>query len=156
MKLDRDGWTGLVSLVASLYLFWDTLGLKESPLVPVGPGFYPRIILGITAVLAAALLAFSLFGKNKPPAQAAQARNYALVLVVFVICGLYAVILPFLGFRLATLLFMPALQVSLEVPKTRRQWAGVAITAIATTLVTYVLFESYLSVLLPRGRWTGF
>ncbi len=155
MKLDRDGWTGLVSLAASLYLFWDTLGLKESPLVPVGPGFYPRIILGITAVLSAALLAFSLFGK-KAQAAAPQARNYALVLVVFAICGVYTLALPFLGFRLATLLFMPALQASLDFPATRKQWIGVAITAVATTFVTYVLFESYLSVLLPRGRWTGF
>ena len=32
----------------------------------------------------------------------------------------------------------------------------VAITAFVTTLVTYYLFDGYLQVLLPRGRWTGF
>jgi hypothetical protein len=26
--------------------------------------------------------------------------------------------------------------------------------ALATSLVTFLVFESYLSVLLPRGRWT--
>jgi hypothetical protein len=32
----------------------------------------------------------------------------------------------------------------------------VAIVALLTTLVTYLMFERYLSVLLPRGRWTDF
>jgi uncharacterized oligopeptide transporter (OPT) family protein len=155
VKLDRDGWTGLVSLAASLGLLYGTIGLKESPLVPVGPGFYPRIVLGITAVLAAALVFFSLRAQGKGPDKA-EARNYPLVLQIFVICGVYAGLLPFVGFRIATLLFMPALQVSLEVPASRRQWIGVAVTALATTTVTYVVFEHYLHVLLPRGRWTDF
>ena len=49
-------WRGSSCLAASLVLFALTLGLKASPLVPIGPGFYPRIVLGITAVLSAALL----------------------------------------------------------------------------------------------------
>ncbi len=28
--------------------------------------------------------------------------------------------------------------------------------ALLTSLVTWLVFERYLSVLLPRGRWTGF
>ena len=35
-------------------------------------------------------------------------------------------------------------------------WVIVAVTAIATTLVCYYLFEGYLQVLLPRGRWTDY
>ena len=53
MKIGKDGWAGLAILIASLVLFGLTLGLKDSPLVPVGPGFYPRIVLGITAALSA-------------------------------------------------------------------------------------------------------
>ena len=56
MKLSRDGWAGLVVLAASLVLFGLTLGLKANPLVPIGPGFYPRIVLGVTALLAAVLV----------------------------------------------------------------------------------------------------
>ena len=52
MKLSRAGWAGLASLVASLVLFALTLDLKANPLVPIGPGFYPRIVLGLTAALA--------------------------------------------------------------------------------------------------------
>ena len=46
---------GLAVLAASLVLLWLTLDLKDSPMVPVGPGFYPRIVLVITATLAVTL-----------------------------------------------------------------------------------------------------
>ncbi|MGQ0651950.1 MAG: tripartite tricarboxylate transporter TctB family protein [Betaproteobacteria bacterium] len=154
MKLSKDGWSGLAVLAASLVLLGFTAGLKDNPLVPIGPGFYPRIVLGLTAALAAALVVFDLFGKRK--ASAAGEVNHRLVLLVFLIVGLYIGLLPFLGFRLSTLLFVPALQVALEWPKDRRGWLTVAITAAVTTVVAYVLFERYLQVLLPRGRWTGF
>jgi putative tricarboxylic transport membrane protein len=154
LKLSKDGWTGLAVLVASLFLFALTLDLKPSPLVPIGPGFYPRIVLGITAVLAAALLLFDLL----TPVRSATGKgaNYALVLAVFVIFGLYVGALPYLGFRLATLVFVAALQSVLDPPKTRRGWIVVALTALVTTAVCYIVFERYLQVLLPRGRWTDF
>ena len=154
MKLSKDGWTGLVVLAASLVLLGLTIGLRDNPLVPIGPGFYPRIVLGLTAVLAVALVVSDALGNRKTSAAADQ--NYTLVLVVFVIVGLYVGLLPFLGFRLSTLLFVPALQVALEFPRDRKGWLTVAITGVVTTVAAYVLFERYLSVLLPRGRWTGF
>ena len=154
MKLSKDGWTGLVALAASRVLVGLTVGLKDNPLVPIGPGFYPRIVLGLTAALAVALVLFDLSAKGR--ARAAGEEDYALVLVVFVIVGLYVGLLPFLGFRLSTLLFVPALQVALEFPKDRKGWITVAVTALVTTAAAYLLFERYLSVLLPRGRWTGF
>jgi len=154
LKLSKDGWTGLVVLAASLVLLGLTIGLRDNPLVPIGPGFYPRIVLGLTAVLAVALVVSDALGNRK--ARAAADQNYTLVLVVFVIVGLYVGLLPFLGFRLSTLLFVPALQVALEFPRDRKGWLTVAITGVVTTVAAYVLFERYLSVLLPRGRWTGF
>lgn len=154
MKLSKDGWTGLATLAASLFLFSLTLGLKASPLVPIGPGFYPRIILGISAALSAALVIFDLIGARKP-ATTSEA-NYRLVFAVFAVFGVYVGFLPYLGYRLATLLFVVVLQAMLEPPRTRKGWMIVAVTAIVTTVVTYVLFERYLQVLLPRGRWTDF
>jgi putative tricarboxylic transport membrane protein len=154
LKLSKDGWTGLAVLAASLLLFGLTLELKPSPLVPIGPGFYPRIVLGITAVLAAALLVFDLLGAKR--AAPATGANYSLVLTVFVIFAAYVLALPFLGFRLATLVFVAALQAALDPPKSAKSWALIAVTALVTTAVCYIVFERYLQVLLPRGRWTDF
>lgn len=154
MKLSKDGWTGLATLAASLLLFALTLDLKPSPLVPIGPGFYPRIVLGITAVLAAALVLFDWLAPA--PSRTSEGANYALVLTVFVAFGVYVGALPYLGFRISTLLFMAALQSMLDPPKTRRAWIVVGVTALVTTAVCYIVFERYLQVLLPRGRWTDF
>lgn len=154
MKLSREGWTGLAALAASLVLFALTLELKPNPLVPIGPGFYPRVVLGLSAVLAAALVVFDVLAKGE--SRPSTGANYSLVVLVFVVFGLYVGLMPGLGFRLATFLFVAALQSLLEPPKGVKGWAVVLATALITTVVTHTLFERYLSVLLPRGRWTDF
>ena len=155
MKLSRQGWTGLATLVASLVLFWLTLELKPNPLVPIGPGFYPRIVLGLTAALAAALVLFD-WRRTREAGPAETRPNYPLVVTVFVIFGLYVGALPFLGFRVSTFIFVAALQGVLDPPRGLKGWIVLGASALITTAASYVLFERYLQVLLPRGRWTGF
>jgi hypothetical protein len=86
----------------------------------------------------------------------APRRNYRLVVIAFAIVGVYVVLLPLLGFRIATALFVGALQAALGQPRTARQWAVLAAIALGTAAVSYFVFERYLLVLLPRGAWTGF
>jgi len=152
--LGRDGWAGLVVLAASLVLFWLTLGLQGSPLVPVGPGFYPRIVLGATAVLAALLVMTDLLAARSRLPE--QRFNYRLVASMFVMFGLYAGALPFLGFRIATLLYVVATNALLDPPHAPRAWLRAALVGLLTAAVTYYVFEHYLLILLPRGAWTGF
>jgi putative tricarboxylic transport membrane protein len=64
-------------------------------------------------------------------------------------------LLPLIGFRIATVAFVGAFQLMIERPATVRQWAVLAAIAIGTSVFTYVVFERYLLVLLPRGAWTG-
>lgn len=154
MKLTRDAWAGLVVLAASLFLFWLTLELKESPLVPIGPGFYPRIVLGATALLALGLVVSGLLFKGAPQ-KAAPPADYAAVGVQFAVFGLYVAALPWLGFRLATFLYVAIANALMAPPRRPAHWARAVLLAAATAIATYYVFEQYLSVLLPRGRWTG-
>lgn len=160
--MGRDGITGLAVLAASLALFWGTLGLERHPMLPVGPGFYPRIVLGITALFGFALLVMDVLGRRRrlpsPPAagKPAQPPNHALVALTFATFAGYTVVLPWLGFRLATLAFLLVLPCVLERPREPRRWALIAVVALVATAVVYYVFERYLHVLLPRGRWTGF
>lgn len=154
MKFSKDGWGGLAVVAASLLLFGLTLELKPSPLVPIGPGFYPRIVLGVTAVLAAALVVFDVLGKKGTVAR--EWRDYAAVALHFAVFGFYVTALPWLGFRIATFAYVAAANALLDLPRSPRGWARVALLALATTLATYFVFERYLLVLLPRGRWTDF
>jgi putative tricarboxylic transport membrane protein len=152
--LGRDALAGLAVAAASLFLFWLTLDLQKNPLVPIGPGFYPRIVLGVTAVLALALVAISLFKKERyrKPAKA----NYAAVAVQFVLFGLYAGALPLLGFRLATFAYVATANLLLDPPRRPLQWLRAPALAAVTALACHYVFEGYLQVLLPRGSWTDF
>jgi hypothetical protein len=154
--LSRDGWGGLVVLATSLLLFWFTLGLKDSPLVPIGPGFYPRIVLGVTAVLGLWLLVGESLAKRRAAVAQAVRPDHASVLIHFAVFALYVVALPQLGFRLSTLIYVAAANALLAPPVSLRGWLRVALLAFVTTLVAWLVFEKQLSVLLPRGRWTNF
>jgi hypothetical protein len=152
--MSRDAIAGLAVLAASLVLFALTLDLKPNPLVPIGPGFYPRIVLGLTALLAASLVALDFLGKKKHVAS--PAADYAAVVLHFALFGVYVVALPWLGFRIATFAYVAAANAFMAPPRNARQWGRAITLGLATALVTYYVFEHYLHVLLPRGRWTDF
>jgi hypothetical protein len=142
-----------VCLVASLVLLWATRGIPTPALVPIGPAFYPRILFVVSAVLSAALVVQDL---RRPRVARAPAgpTSYRLVVIAFAIFIAYVGLLPFLGYRIATFLFVAALHAALDPPR-GRAWLLVLVGALATTAATYLVFERYLSVLLPRGTWTG-
>jgi hypothetical protein len=152
--LSRDGVAGLVCLAGSLFLLWVSRGLPQPALVPIGPAFYPRILFGITAALSVALIVSDLRRRARRPAAAPV--SYRLVVLTFAVFTVYVSLLPVLGYRVATLLFVAGLQAALDPPRTARAWGLVVVMAIASTAVTYHVFEGYLNVLLPRGRLTGF
>jgi hypothetical protein len=150
----RDGVAGLACLAGSLALLALARGLPEPALVPIGPAFYPRILLAVTAVLGAALLVADL-RRRRRPAPARAPASYRLVVLAFATFAAYVFLLPVLGYRVATFLFVAALQPVLDPPRRGRWWVPVAL-GLVTTLATYLVFERYLTVLLPRGRLTGF
>jgi hypothetical protein len=161
----RNGIAGLVCLAISAWLLFLTRGLPPPIMVPIGPAFYPRLVLSCMALLSVLLIVGDWRTRRRrrgapttTPAKAVATRpNYLLVAATFVVFTIYVVLLPLLGFRIATLFFVAALQVTLDGSPARRSWRywlRVALVAIATTLICDLAFERYLSVLLPRGRWT--
>jgi hypothetical protein len=163
MMLTRDGIAGLVCLAIAIWLLLLTRDMPPAVMVPIGPAFYPRVVLTLLGTLGAMLLVFDLLAARRRRttggapvgAEASPPRNYLLVLATFVLFGLYILALPELGFRISTFLFVVALQLALDWPGSPKRWALVVAVAFATTVVCYLAFESYLSVLLPRGRWSG-
>jgi putative tricarboxylic transport membrane protein len=161
MKLGRDGIAGLIGLAISLGLMPIAYNLPKLPIVPVGPGFYPLIVLAFMAMTCGLLLLQDVAAQRKsaraPPAEtpAQPPRDYRLVAAAFAVVIAYILLLPQLGFRIASALFVAAFQLALDRPKTAMQWLMLAAIAVGTSAVTYLVFDQYLSVLLPRGRWTN-
>ena len=157
--MSRDGVAGLAVLAASLVLFALTLDLKDNPMVPVGPGFYPRIVLALTALLSLGLVVADLLARRQrePATPGPRVKlNYALVAIGFGVSAVYVAALPWLGFRIATFLFVGGTNALLDPPRGVKGWARALVLALATAFVAWLTFEHWLSVLLPRGRWTDF
>jgi putative tricarboxylic transport membrane protein len=160
MMLSRDGVSGFVCLTISVILLTQTFGLPPAAIVPIGPAFYPRVVLSILMLLSVILIALDFRAMRITAAPAAApaaglAPNYRLVLATFIEFGLYILVLPLLGFRIATFLFVLSLQVTLEWPRSAKHWALAVAIAAATSIVCYLIFQDYLSVLLPRGTWSN-
>jgi len=163
MKLGRDGIAGLIGLAISLMLLPHAFGLPRLPIVPIGPGFYPTLVLTFLAVTCALLVVQDALAQRRPAAAVAEPRTapadppraYGLVAWAFLTAAAYIALLPLLGYRIATVLFVAAFQLVLERPAAMRQWLVLAAVALGTSAVTYLVFELYLTVLLPRGTWTG-
>jgi putative tricarboxylic transport membrane protein len=159
VRLGRDGIAGLIGLAVSLALLPFAYGLPKLPIVPIGPGFYPTLVLVFMAAVCATLVLQDVLAQRRATSgeqvEPTGERAYGLVIAAFAVVGAYIVLLPEIGFRLSTVLFVAAFQLALERPRTAWQWLMLAIIAVATSAVTYLVFDQYLSVLLPRGRWTG-
>ncbi|SRR5579885_631858 len=158
MTLSRDGVVGFICLALSLAMLILTWGLPPAVLVPIGPAFYPRVVVSVMALLSVLLIVFDISaGRARADAPTAPSppANYRLVLATFVEFGLYVALLPLIGFRLSTFLFVVALQITLEWPGSKTRWLLVLLIGVATSLICHFVFEDYLSVLLPRGTWSG-
>jgi putative tricarboxylic transport membrane protein len=161
VRLGRDGIAGLIGLAVSLALLPFAYGLPKLPIVPIGPGFYPTLVLTFLAIVSGLLVVQDFFVQRRTVPAAAPAtadqpkRAYGLVAAAFAVTGAYIGLMPLLGFRLSTALYVGLFQLVLERPDSPGQWVRLVALAAGTAIIAYFVFEHYLFVLLPRGSWTG-
>jgi putative tricarboxylic transport membrane protein len=155
--MGRDGWIGIGLLVFSGWLYSNLGKIPENPFVPIGPSFYPRFLLLLTMLLSLALVAQDLIArrgekiKAKGPSEN-WLKHYQPTLITFFLFFLYVLLLPKLGYLLSTILFVSSLKWLLGKPAWRQLPRSLLI-GIGTSLTTYMIFEKYLHVFLPRGSW---
>ena len=150
--MSRDTGIGIGLLALCGLLYWQAGLVSVPPFVPIGPSFYPRVVLILLAGLAVWLIAEDLLKRRTPAQQAKKAAgsplNYRRVLLGFILFFGYVASLTLIGYLTATFLFVLGLSWSIgprdvrEIPK---------LIAIGTALATYLIFEKYLYVFLPRG-----
>jgi len=153
--MSRDGWIGVGLLIFSGWLYTNLDKIPDNPLVPIGPAFYPRLLLLLTISLSLALIVQQLFSQRQKKAGVTFSRwlkDYQSTLVAFAIFFLYVLLLPRLGYLFSTILFVSSLQWLLGQPLWLRL-PGSLLIGVGTSLITYTVFEKYLHVFLPRGSW---
>jgi hypothetical protein len=153
MRRDTGIGVGLLAFCGLIY--WQAGLVSAAPFVPIGPAFYPRVVVILLACLAVWLIAEDLFRgrvqERKAAKLAGPAPNYRKVLLGFVAFLAYVAGLSLIGYPAATFLFVLGLSWAIG-PRNVRELPKLVAIAAGTVLATYLIFEKYLYVFLPQGR----
>ena len=138
----------LLAIGAGYGLLTSQLPTRSLPDTP-GPPFFPWINTTVILVLSAILLAQGLMAPGRSaPLQSGRRLRAAGALGAFLI---YLIVLPGLGFILATIPFFAALMVLFGEARPLRVSTG----SILSTAFLYLLFRHGFGVFLPTGLLKG-
>ena len=119
---------------------------------PAGPGlahdpvFYPRVLLAVAALLATVLLVQSLLRLREP--ERAQPLRWRILLGMILATSGYVLLLPVLGYALASGLFVLTASLVLGY----RRWLPVSVVVVLFPLVSWYVFVAVMGIPLPAGE----
>ncbi len=149
-KRERDRISSLFWLVLSLGICIGSFRLSLGDIHRPGPGFFSFLAGAILGILS-----FLVFIQQSFKEHPADERKYfwpnpqRSLEMTFVIIALilYAIGMNYLGFFISTLLFLGFLMRGVG----SQRWIVVFTWSILTTILSYVIFQCWLNVQLPRG-----
>lgn len=159
MTPSRDTICAIVLLLLCGGLAWASLDIREPDYGQLSPATWPRIIVGVLAVLSVIYLAQSVIaGPDRPNPEAPRGPRAFLgywrnVIWCFVLFGAYLVAIPWLGMLAAGIAFVFALLTALGGLRPAPLHAALAVIVVGGM---WSFFTFGLNVILPRGEWTGF
>jgi len=145
-----DQWSGLVLLILSGLICWGAILLPYGNIRNPGPGFFPLslgIILGGMAIGLIWKTTRQKEGVRTPGGIRAEKVRWEKVLWALVALVLYAALMDFLGFLIATLFLMAFLLRFIE----PQNWRTVFLWTLVGSLGSYVIFELWMKLRLPKG-----
>jgi putative tricarboxylic transport membrane protein len=141
--------SGLAALVVAALLGYQAAGLTYSTRLGPGPGFFPRWLCGILALLALGVIARATWSADgaasRIPAPTRQATWRILAVVAAL--SVVALVTTTLGFRLTMLAFYLTVIGALG----RWRWVETPVLAVLGSFATYHVFVQWLRLPLPVG-----
>ncbi|SOH93773.1 Tripartite tricarboxylate transporter TctB family protein [Monaibacterium marinum] len=142
--------------LCSVGLFITATAIPASRFEKLGAGAFPKLIFAIMALVAA--IAFIGTIREIPRSayanfiaeSVAWAKRCYLVFVCLGALTVYLLLIPVLGFSIASLLFLFGLQVAL-MPRTAKSIALAAVIAVVFSFGLNWVFAEVFTVFLPRG-----
>ena len=146
-----DIWSGIFWLLLSVYISTHSLKLGLGSLHNPGPGFlffWCGVTLGGLSMIVL-VSAFPIGKTNAGERRKGEFENVNWIKVISVILGMtaYALILEKLGFLISTALLIGFLLRSIEA----KRWYVVVFVALASSFLSYALFDLWLHTRLPKG-----
>ncbi|MCU0562599.1 MAG: tripartite tricarboxylate transporter TctB family protein [Desulfobacterales bacterium] len=138
------------------FMFYEGLDLAgQGRPGEIGSGLWPLLAIGASALFSVALLVSSVMklrregaAENLTPEAAAEKRRQRLTVTLSVVCFLvYMGAIPFLGFILSTLVYIPAFALALG---ERRIWV-LFVSPFLLTAVIVAVFAKFITIPFPKG-----
>lgn len=155
LSLTKDRALAL-ALLLIVAVMWVESGSISPPTSwqPYGSALFPRILLAVIGVLSLLILVRSLLVKVPERAGATSLfkewfKRRRIIVALFLLFGLYAALLPVVGYIVATLGFLLASLALLMGINTRRKWTINLSLSFTLTILLFVVFRYGLNVWLP-------
>ena len=151
---NADQWSGLVLLIISGLICWGSLPLPYGNIHNPGPGFYPLWLGILLGVMSGALILKSVRQKGQQRSLRdilAEKVRWDKVLFLLLALALYGYLMNILGFLLITILLMVFLLRFIE----PQPWRSVITWTLVGSCGSYLIFEIWMKLRLPRGFWGG-
>jgi len=166
MKADKV--IGLILIAFSIFMYIQADRLPPALFGTLGAGFVPKILFAILAGCGAVLTIQSLIRDRKARASQAELpsdpvgleeprftvkaflKYYQYVIFGFLTFLAYVILMYYLGYPIATLIFMPVFMWVLG-PRNKKAALVTTLTTLSVTFVIYYSFLKLLKVFLPEG-----
>ena len=142
---------GAFLMILSVAAFVLTYQFPDTQVAAFSPKIFPRFINVCLFLLSASLVGQGIRGALKQTG-ATQRRTdarkpfYFRLLAMFILAYAYTQVLPSVGYVIATPLFVAGTMILFN----EKRWIIVAVTALLTSTLLYVLFRMVFKVPLPR------
>lgn len=154
MKHDRI--IGILLIVFAAFIYWQACRLPEPLLLDkLGPDALPKLYATILGLLGLVISAKGFFVIAANSSQAGTGLkgwwdNYKFVVFSFVMFFAYIWFMKYFGFLIATLLYLPAMMLTIG-PCNKKSFVTVGITTACVTLGVFFSFTYLLNIFLPEG-----
>jgi putative tricarboxylic transport membrane protein len=138
------------------FMFYEGLDLAgQGRAGEIGSGLWPLLAIGASALFSVALLISSVkkfrregTTEDRTPEAIAEKKKQRLIVTLSVVCFLiYMVVIPWVGFILSTLIYIPAFALALG---ERRKWV-LFISPFLLTAIIVAVFAKFITIPFPKG-----
>ncbi|MBK5205018.1 MAG: tripartite tricarboxylate transporter TctB family protein [Polaromonas sp.] len=153
--MTKDRFLAIVTLMAVAILLIESGNIaSKARWQPYGSALFPQILLIIIGLLATAILVKSFLKSYSVVSSQRQSFKKVIVekqkiILLFLMFGIYTAALSYLGYLIATLLFMLSTQALLLGVNTRRVWLINLGTSFTIAPLVFVIFRYGLNIWLP-------
>ena len=147
-KFSSTFWEGVFLFVVSVFgISMSFISHKDFNVEwKLSPYLFPLIISFFLLILSISIIMQGL--KDESEKKEKSKIDIKSLLIFGLVCLLYLLVFNFLGFVLSTIILLVLLMMLLG----ERRWWFILLVSVISSLVIYLVFAKYLSVMLPKGK----